>query len=437
MDSHFWNHLDLTTPVILSCPLKCSNVYGTVSKFKSYMISIQKTMNDLKQLDSEAAALSRLIYRMKYKLRQEKSFKTLQMINRCLTNYLSIHLPSTVNSIKDTLQDDKGPSRQMLEWMLVRLLSVAHLFNRVYSLCTQAAGHLFVRLKLVHMYEITFFTVAVVSRLWTLAQFIVRKCCEWYSSLYQYLDKLQLSSHPWLPEGSFLPLDLAATLGNPAYLSLKSVKRPDKLLTEIDPAVSEADKTEINGNLTEILDLDDIGETVSRESKDIDCTIDVEMLPLPLPKPNKRNNTKTANDTIVPKKQRFDTSSTISPLPVQKNHKATKTRDSSCILTPKISASYEHSIKNIQSSKDLLKFLEVECNVRHSSTNGKMVQKTYLKDCDKLQWSMMEKFLKKQIKLISKCEISGDLVLQEKLLKRVRKQIKSLLLTVKLHGTSS
>lgn len=115
----------------------------------------------------------------------------------------------------------------------------------------------------------------------------------------------------------------------------------------------------------------------------------------------------------------------IPSIHVQKNHKAAKTRDSNNIVLPKTTgASYRHSIKNIQSSKDLLKFLEVESDWRNSFTE--VIHKPLLKHCDKLQWSMMEKFLKKQIKLVSKSEMSGDLVLQEKLLKRVRKHIKSL-----------
>lgn len=57
----------------------------------------------------------------------------------------------------------------------------------------------------------------------TISQFIVRNLCEWYTLLYKFLDKLEPSPMPWLPENCVLIDDLTQTLGNPEYLMLKSV----------------------------------------------------------------------------------------------------------------------------------------------------------------------------------------------------------------------
>lgn len=51
-----------------------------VAQMKSVVNKIMNTLNDLNHLNIEAATLSRLIYRTKHKLRQEKSFKGLQKV---------------------------------------------------------------------------------------------------------------------------------------------------------------------------------------------------------------------------------------------------------------------------------------------------------------------------------------------------------------------
>ncbi|XP_046669267.1 uncharacterized protein LOC124360052 [Homalodisca vitripennis] len=261
----FWNILDIPAPVCLSVPFSCGNAKKVCGQIKFAMNQIKMKMNDLTQLDLEAATLSRLIYRSKHKHRQEKSFKALQMINRCLTNYKTMHLPFTLSSVRDTLQDNCGPTRQMMEWTLVRLYGVAHLFHRVYLLCLDAAGHLFVKVKLTHLWELTMFSLAVVSRIWTLSQYLVRLACEWYQNLYQFLDKLQPSSTPWLPEGRVLPSDLARTLNNPKYLKLKSVENPSNLLQQVDTSLPEPERAQLTKKVLSVLDnglFDDIGESI-------------------------------------------------------------------------------------------------------------------------------------------------------------------------------
>lgn len=77
-----------------------------------------------------------------------------------------MHLPFTLSSVHDTLFDDRGPSRQMMEWLLVRLYGAVRLFHRVNSLCVEAVGHLIAKLKLGTMWDINVFCMAVVSRIW-------------------------------------------------------------------------------------------------------------------------------------------------------------------------------------------------------------------------------------------------------------------------------
>lgn len=77
-----------------------------------------------------------------------------------------MNLPFVLSSIRDSLYGEMGPTQQMVEWALVRLLGVAFLFNRVYHLCIEAAGHLYVKVKLAHILELTLFAIATVSRIW-------------------------------------------------------------------------------------------------------------------------------------------------------------------------------------------------------------------------------------------------------------------------------
>jgi len=59
-----------------------------------------------------------------------------------------------------------APSRQMLEWVLVRTQGFACLFSQVMQSCQNAAFYMKCRLHLGHMWDIGLISLGIVSRIW-------------------------------------------------------------------------------------------------------------------------------------------------------------------------------------------------------------------------------------------------------------------------------
>lgn len=73
---------------------------------------------------------------------------------------------SIMEKVKDLIYDDYGPSKQILEWVLVRLQGFSKLFDNVYQRCMDAASYLVWRFQSGHVWSVALIGTAVVSRIW-------------------------------------------------------------------------------------------------------------------------------------------------------------------------------------------------------------------------------------------------------------------------------
>nr|CAD7602933.1 unnamed protein product [Timema genevievae] len=210
-----WNQRDLPPPP--NYTHRTSKQNQDIKQLRNICNQIVFTLNDLKILHDEGAILSRGLYRIKSKQRNDKSFKMVEKVNQGLKRYLGLNLLGVVSNFvpPDPESSDMEaylPSRQMLEFVLVRIQSFARLFCHVVRCCEQAALYLKMKLGRGHMWVVALLFFAQVSRIWAYSRFLARSSCEWYRSLLAFHQVLPRSPMPWLPPDYELPTDLAQWL---------------------------------------------------------------------------------------------------------------------------------------------------------------------------------------------------------------------------------
>lgn len=100
------------------------------------------------------------------------------------------------------------PTRQMVEYLLLRLITFAKIMLRVGVCSKQAAIFYLDRVKRGESHWMSLMPYALVSRIWSMSVVLVQHSCNWYLNLYPFLDKLKFKGLPFLPESYNLPVDL-------------------------------------------------------------------------------------------------------------------------------------------------------------------------------------------------------------------------------------
>ncbi|XP_039285081.1 uncharacterized protein LOC111062959 isoform X2 [Nilaparvata lugens] len=202
----------------------------------------------------------------------------MEKVNRGLLQYLNLDIVTIFETVERQICDEFGPTRQLLEWLLVRLQGFAKLFDFIQLRCEETVSYLRWRFESGHVWIHALIATGILSRIWAISQALVRESCNWYRLIVKYLPTLQPSMTPWLPDSYILPDDLAKWLGQPSYIQrekpgeigLDDVKANDK------PQKSNASSTVIT---------EDLGVAISREKFD-SGTVAVELNH----KKKKRNN---------------------------------------------------------------------------------------------------------------------------------------------------
>lgn len=139
----------------------------------AFLTVLEKVIQDLRSqelLHKEAAILSRLIYRMKSKFRNDKGVKAMSKVNKALLNYLLLSLDKEYENLKGFVEVEgkyiELPSKQMVEYVLVRTQGFAKLVSRVEEVSRHSAHFLRSRIALGHAWGTTIIAYAVVSRIW-------------------------------------------------------------------------------------------------------------------------------------------------------------------------------------------------------------------------------------------------------------------------------
>ncbi|EEB20103.1 conserved hypothetical protein [Pediculus humanus corporis] len=248
--SDLWNLWDVKPPP--TCRTKQLLNRKEILKLVSDLGEMISTLNQLPHLDKEAGLLSRFLYLNKRAFRHDKGLRNLVQIYQCLKRYLKLDFYSTVTNYKSTLPVNISPkvthaflpTKQMLQWLLLRLQTFSKLFARIIKLSTVASHHIYGKLCLGWSMKQTIFMYGINARLLVISKYIVSKCIEWYDKLYDYLIIFDSDSN--FSSYYSCPRDLKTWLGRDANVSPLSDKNQiiDNLFKMMEMKMRSRKKTE-------------------------------------------------------------------------------------------------------------------------------------------------------------------------------------------------
>ncbi|XP_034242871.1 uncharacterized protein LOC117646182 [Thrips palmi] len=224
-----WNELDLKPPPNLTSKVTPSQVsFSDLRKLSDTCWNALTLLKNQETLCSEAATLSRLIHRVRSMFRGDKGYKSIQKVHQCLRNFLAINLVSVYENFFRTVPWDCSdkeifcPTRQMLEYVLIRTQGFAALLSRIVHTCLEAASFLKGRMNLGHHWPVALLCLSAVSRIWSLTKHLLNSCIDWYAVMLPYLNKFQSKGPLWLSESYVFPLDLTKWLSLPWMGTIES-----------------------------------------------------------------------------------------------------------------------------------------------------------------------------------------------------------------------
>ncbi|KAL0266606.1 UNVERIFIED_CONTAM: hypothetical protein PYX00_009103 [Menopon gallinae] len=287
-----WNDWKLLPPPI--CTVKTVLNHQEIKDMKNVLFSAISTFKELKLFDTEAAFLSRYLYKFKRLFRHDKGLKYMVQINQGLHRYLKLDLGKAMSSIKECFpakihDNNKNaylPTRQMLKFVLLRILSVSKILVRIIELSKSAGSYFSGKIKLGWSWSYTVFAFGLIARIMVCATYVLMGAVEWYNCLRPIMYALD-ETIPYVPDSEF-PKKLEDFIG-PVKLK-PSMKREDidKIFEVIDLTGLSEDRNE---NDDDIIILDEIFNLVDFESGDADNDDDVIIEePSKMKKPRKRGS---------------------------------------------------------------------------------------------------------------------------------------------------
>ncbi|XP_043490930.1 uncharacterized protein LOC122516824 [Polistes fuscatus] len=456
-----WNKIYIEHPPIITWRIEAQKF-----DIKGLNVILQRIIKDLEaqnDLHKEAAILSRIIYRMKCKFRNDKGFKNMEKVNRALLNYLNLALEKEYKNFKSNIELNGRfvilPSKQMLEYILVRTQGFAKLLARVEEVTKNAGIFLRSRIVLGHAWTITLVAYAVISRIWVLSRNLVKRSCIWYNSLHRFLNTFKTVGLPWLSKNDTLPVDLKSWLALPwldenesSILEENILKDKmfkliefqddnlnedlnfnltDKLMkletTELTTDVSEnIFKSNVSKNVTElsIHMSDDLGEIVDRSS----CAINFKK------RKRKEKSFKEQKQSVIDQKNESDTKHIIE---LKSNCKKQKIKEENncslisnsdiliCQLEPKVKKKKCKRKKKSIESRDKTSNENVASNFDNMTKSDliTLLQKDHFLGMDKLQWNIIKKQCNKLLKQLNKCTDEKNQLLIRKAINMIRETI--------------
>ncbi|XP_059046338.1 uncharacterized protein LOC131841947 [Achroia grisella] len=204
-----WNDLSVLPPPVHTSQPQSSCI--DIDELKDICNNIIAFLSKQSPLHEESALLSRFIYKFDKKFRNDIGYRNLKKVYTALRRYLKINLLKDVEYFSSTLpQSDEPylPTRQMLEYVLIRIMSFSKIMFRICICSKQAAIFYMDRLKRGESHWMSLMPYALLSRVWSICMVLLEQACSWYSNLYKYLNKLQLKGVIFLPAAYELPVNI-------------------------------------------------------------------------------------------------------------------------------------------------------------------------------------------------------------------------------------
>lgn len=174
--------------------------------------NITKILSKQSPLHKESALLSRFLYKFDKKFRNDIGYRHLKKLNTALRKYLQINLLKDIENFAVVIPGNNDenylPTRQMLEYILVRIMTFAKIMMRICVCSKQASIYYMDRVKRGESHWMSLMPYALLSRIWSITTVLLQHSCTWYSGLYPYLKKLIFKGIDFLPANYTLPTDL-------------------------------------------------------------------------------------------------------------------------------------------------------------------------------------------------------------------------------------
>ncbi|XP_045534690.1 nucleolus and neural progenitor protein [Papilio machaon] len=236
-----WNNKNLLPPPVQTC---YSDEKIDWRYLKQACTNAVNILSKQSPLHNESALLSRFIYKYDKKFRNDIGYRIFKKINTTLRRYLMLNIIKDIENFaltlpNDTESDEYLPTRQMLQYVLVRLVSFSKLMLRISVCCKKAAVFYLDRVKRGESHWMSLMPYALLCRIWSLSNVLLQHSCSWYAQMYPFLRNLQLKGLPFLPNGYELPVNLADWLDLKNLENLgrfqwahKEIIKVDKILVE-------------------------------------------------------------------------------------------------------------------------------------------------------------------------------------------------------------
>ncbi|XP_013142530.1 PREDICTED: uncharacterized protein C3orf17 [Papilio polytes] len=206
-----WNNKNLLPPPVQTC--FCAE-YIDSRYLKQACTNSVNILSKQSPLHNESALLSRFLYKYDKKFRNDIGYRIFKKINTTLRRYLMLNIIRDIENFSSALPDETEtdkylPTRQMLQYVLVRLVSFSKLMLRISVCCKQAAVFYLDRIKRGESHWMSLMPYALLSRIWSLSNVLLQHSCGWYAQMYPFLENLQSKGLPFLPDDYELPVNLA------------------------------------------------------------------------------------------------------------------------------------------------------------------------------------------------------------------------------------
>lgn len=229
-------------------------------------------------LEVEIATLSTFIYKHHNRFRNDKGFKYLKILAKCVNRYQEMKLPELCSNYNSSMplkidvqicgQSKKVyfPTKQMLQYFLVRLRGACTLLAKMTVLSENAGDLLVKRLHLGHFWGLALNNMAVVSRIWKVSITSMVLVSQSYERLVKLAENL-LPESPvlFLPENYVLPSTLICP-DNDELLEKAKQALPDEYFPKFSPTLKSEDTF---GTIIKRTNIDEI--TSSVEPKEEEC----------------------------------------------------------------------------------------------------------------------------------------------------------------------
>lgn len=324
-------------------------------------------------LHKESAICSRFLYKYDKKFRNDIGYRNLRKVNTALKKYLALNLLKDIEHFLSCLPSDNDdglylPTRQMMEYVILRIMAFSKIMLRICVCSKQAAVFYLDRIKRGESHWMSLLPYALLSRLWSMSMILLQHSTTWYSNLYPYLNKLELKGLKFLPDTYKLPEDMEQ------WLDLKNVDNfgrfdwAQKKNIDIDSALIDDDDNDLFENILGYVN-----------------------------QINKETDEEEHEEEIKPQFDRSKEEQLILPSITQIDHGVVLSRESFKVLlssskkitkesnTPTPENVDDHSYETITNSSSLKKFIDREETFRNESDSKSLTSHLSL-----MQWHALK-----------------------------------------------